>query len=44
VKAIAHAADPRAFIVSHPVADVDGGVLKHVVKHAGIEAHSSRQE
>jgi uncharacterized membrane-anchored protein YitT (DUF2179 family) len=44
VKAIAHAADPRAFIVSHPVADVDGGVVKHVVKHARIEAHSSRQE
>jgi uncharacterized membrane-anchored protein YitT (DUF2179 family) len=28
VKAIARAADPRAFIVSHPVADVDGGVVK----------------
>jgi uncharacterized membrane-anchored protein YitT (DUF2179 family) len=29
VKAIARAADPHAFIVSHPVADVDGGVVKH---------------
>jgi uncharacterized membrane-anchored protein YitT (DUF2179 family) len=28
VKAIARAADPLAFIVSHPVADVDGGVVK----------------
>jgi len=37
VKAIARAADPRAFIVSHPVADVDGGV----VKHAGLEASTA---
>jgi len=29
VKAIARAADPHAFIVSYPVADVDGGVVKH---------------
>ncbi len=29
VKAIVRDADPHAFIVSHPVADVDGGVVKH---------------
>jgi uncharacterized membrane-anchored protein YitT (DUF2179 family) len=28
VKAIVRAADPQAFIVSHPVGDVDGGVVK----------------
>ncbi len=33
VKAIARAADPHAFIVSHPVADVDGGVVKHAAIH-----------
>lgn len=28
VKGIVHAIDPAAFIVSHPLADVDGGVVK----------------
>jgi uncharacterized membrane-anchored protein YitT (DUF2179 family) len=33
VKAIAREIDPRAFVVSHPVADVDGGVVKRVGLH-----------
>lgn len=33
VKAIARTIDPQAFIVSHPVADVDGGVVKHAGLH-----------
>jgi uncharacterized membrane-anchored protein YitT (DUF2179 family) len=33
VKAIAQAVDERAFIVSHPVADVEGGVIKRGALH-----------
>jgi uncharacterized membrane-anchored protein YitT (DUF2179 family) len=33
VKAIAQSVDERAFIVSHPVADVDGGVVKRAALH-----------
>jgi uncharacterized membrane-anchored protein YitT (DUF2179 family) len=33
VKQIAHEIDPRAFIVSHPLADVEGGVVKRGALH-----------
>jgi uncharacterized membrane-anchored protein YitT (DUF2179 family) len=33
VKEIAHAVDPGAFIVSHPLADVEGGVVKRAALH-----------
>jgi uncharacterized membrane-anchored protein YitT (DUF2179 family) len=33
VKTIAQAVDPKAFIVSHPVADVEGGVIKRGSLH-----------
>jgi uncharacterized membrane-anchored protein YitT (DUF2179 family) len=33
VKGIAHSIDPAAFIVSHPLADVDGGVVKRPALH-----------
>jgi uncharacterized membrane-anchored protein YitT (DUF2179 family) len=33
IKAIARAIDPKAFIVSHPVADVEGGVVKRGALH-----------
>jgi uncharacterized membrane-anchored protein YitT (DUF2179 family) len=33
VKAIARAVDAHAFVVSHPVADVDGGVIKQTGLH-----------
>jgi uncharacterized membrane-anchored protein YitT (DUF2179 family) len=33
VKAIVRAVDPHAFVVSHPLADVDGGVVKRAALH-----------
>ena len=33
VKAIAQGIDPKAFIVSHPVADVEGGIVKRGALH-----------
>jgi uncharacterized membrane-anchored protein YitT (DUF2179 family) len=33
VKAIAQSVDEKAFIVSHPVADVEGGVVKRGALH-----------
>jgi uncharacterized membrane-anchored protein YitT (DUF2179 family) len=33
VKAIIRAVDPQAFVVSHPVADVEGGVVKQAAAH-----------
>ncbi len=33
VKAIVRAVDPHAFVVSHPLADAEGGVVKRAVAH-----------
>jgi uncharacterized membrane-anchored protein YitT (DUF2179 family) len=33
VKTIVRAVDPHAFVVSHPLADVDGGVVKRAAMH-----------
>jgi uncharacterized membrane-anchored protein YitT (DUF2179 family) len=33
VKTIVRSVDPHAFVVSHPLADVDGGVVKRAALH-----------
>jgi uncharacterized membrane-anchored protein YitT (DUF2179 family) len=33
VKTIVRAVDPQAFIVSHPLADAEGGVVKRAAIH-----------
>ena len=33
VKAIVRAVDPDAFVVSHPLADAEGGVVKRAAAH-----------
>ena len=33
VKAIVRAVDPDAFVVSHPVANAEGGVVKRAAAH-----------